>query len=240
MRRFGQPFSSYILVSLSVGVSILLFWLSLPRHIAADTPSSAREKVAQLIHRIHSTMADTRYQHRIRVRIKRGEYFFDCSGMAAWVLKRAAPGAYRAVQSPHDERPLARHFYQTIAKIVPGGRYGPWLRLEDISTSKPGDVIAWVRPKWFPSKSTGHVAFVVASPEPNSGEVPGLLFRIADASKFRHEDDTRDEGETGFGIGTMLIPTDDNGRPTGYGWVGSRTEPDWVVPTKLVIGRPLW
>ena len=83
----------------------------------------------------------------------------------------------------------------------------------------------------------------VSVPDPvsclNHGPVPGILVRIADASKFKHEDDSRDADVTGYGTGVLLIPTDKKAQPTGYGWVGSHTKPDWVVPTELVIGRPL-
>jgi len=223
----------------------LFFWflglaVLLPLHLMADTSRpSATERVVGIIGDIRRTMVASRYQHVTRVRTRAGEYFFDCSGMATWILKRSAPGALATVGRPNGRRPLARHFFQTIARIAPGKKRGAWKRLERIANAKPGDVLAWIRPDWFPSKSTGHVAFILDTPKPNPGPVPGLLFRIADASKFRHEDDTRKPGETGFGIGTLLVPTDPAGRPLGYGWFGSQTETDWVVPTDLVIGRPL-
>lgn len=160
--------------------------------------------------------------------------------MASWILKRTAPGALEAVESPNDKRPLARDFFRTIEKIRPGKKRGPWMRPKSIIDARPGDVLAWIRPKWLPSKSTGHVAFILDTPTPNSGPVPGWLYRIADSSKFRHEDDTREQGETGFGIGTLLIPIDDDGNPTGYGWFGSETEHEWIVATRIVIGRPLF
>ena len=189
-----------------------------------------------LIDDIVRTLTDTRYQHQTRVRAGCGRYYFDCSGMAEWILKRAAPGALSSVGS---ERPLARDFFRTIARLKPGERRGAWHRPARIEDAGPGDVLAWIRPKWFPSKSTGHVAFVLDKPVKNTGPVRGWLFRIADASKFQHENDTRGENETGFGIGTLLVPTDAAGKALGYGWFGSQTREDWIVPTELVIGRPL-
>jgi hypothetical protein len=164
---------------------------------------------------------------------------WDCSGMATWVLRRAAPRALESIGKPNGRRPLAVHFFRKIARISPGKRRGAWMRVPSAGHARPGDLIAWKRPSWFPSKSTGHVAFVVGMPRLNTGSVPGVLLRIADASKFKHEDDSRDPGTTGYGTGVILLPTDDAGQPLGYGWVGSRTEPDWVVPAELVIGRPL-
>lgn len=192
-----------------------------------------------VIQDIQDNLVTSKYQHVTRVRSRVGQYFFDCSGMATWILKRSAPRALEAVGRPNGRRPLARHFFKAIARLEPGQKRGAWQRLDRLERARPGDVLAWIRPKWFPSKSTGHVAFVLESPRSNPGPVPGLLIRIADASKFRHEDDTRSPGETGFGIGTLLVPTNRAGKPLGYGWVGSQTQADWVVPTELVIGRPL-
>jgi hypothetical protein len=207
--------------------------------LVAGERSTAADRVVEVINDIRETLVQSKYQHVTRVRRKEGLYFFDCSGMASWILRRSAPRALETVGRPNGRRPLARHFYRTIARIAPGATRGPWQRLSRIAEAAPGDVLAWIRPDWFPSKSTGHVAFVLERPRTNPGPVPGLIFRIADASKFRHENDTRRKGETGFGIGTLLVPTDSRGRALGYGWIGSETPSDWVVPTDLVIGRPL-
>jgi hypothetical protein len=215
--------------------------------IVSSAPSVAKKKrtrpgparVIEVLDGIEANLVETKYQHVTRVRPKRGEYFFDCSGMTDWVLRRGAPAAARAVGRPEGRRPLAIHYYRRIAKIKPGKKRGPWLRVDGPAAARPGDVIAWERPKWFPSKSTGHVGFIVSEPEPNRGPVPGYLVRFADASKFKHEDDSRDEETTGYGTGVLLIPVDQGGRARGYGWVGSLTRPEWVIPCNLVIGRPL-
>ncbi len=200
---------------------------------------SASERVMGVIGDIESNLKETKYQHWTSVRASKGQYFFDCSGMASWILRRSAPGSLSVIGKPNGRRPLAVHFYRQIAKIKPGKRRGPWYRVESAAHIEPGDVIAWVRPKWFPSKSTGHVGFAVSESIRNHGEVPGYLMRFADASKFKHEDDSRSAEVTGYGTGVLLIPTDTDDQPIGYGWFGSRTKSDWIVPTELVIGRPL-
>ena len=206
---------------------------------AAPKPKPGPARIVALLEEIQAGLTSTKYQHVTRVDRRAGAYYFDCSGMAAWILKRAAPAAHAAVQRPEGGRPLAVHYYRTIARIEPGKRRGPWLRVADAGQARPGDVIAWERPKWFDSKSTGHVAFVVGAPRAVAEPVPGVLVRVADASKFRHEDDSRPAGTTGFGTGVLLLPTDARGQPTGYGWVGALTPEDWIVPAALVIGRPL-
>ncbi len=105
--------------------------------------------------------------------------------------------------------------------------------------ARPGDIVAWIRPRWFPSKNTGHVAFVVGTPTANRGPVRGQLLQIADSTRLPHEDDTRGDGRSGFGVGTLLLVTDTVGRPLGYGWHGSVSQPDWIIPTQIVIGRAL-
>jgi len=217
----------------------VLLLCSPPALAARPAGPSAADRVVRLLEDIQTSMVETGYQHVTRVRAREGRYFFDCSGMADWILRRAAPGAIKAIGKPDGRRPLAVHFHRKIARIPPGERRGPWLRVKTAAHARPGDLIAWVRPKWFDSTSTGHVAFVVGEPRINRGEVPGVLVRIADSSKFKHEDDSRDAGTTGFGTGVLLIPTDDAAQPTGYGWFGSETRPEWIVPTDLVIGRPL-
>jgi hypothetical protein len=206
---------------------------------ARPAAPTAADRIVGIIERIESGLVETEYRHVTRVKAREGRYFFDCSGMAEWILRRGAPQAMKSIGKPDGRRPLAVHFHRRIARIRPGEQRGPWMRVRTAAHARPGDVIAWVRPKWFDSTSTGHVAFVVGEPALSHGPVPGILVRVADSSKFKHEDDSRDEATTGFGTGVLLIPTDEALQPTGYGWFGSRTRPEWVVPTDLVIGRPL-
>ena len=222
-----------------ISTVIICAALSVAFTATAKKPSFANEKILDVLQNIESTLLDTRYAHSTRVNQKAGKYHFDCSGMAVWVLKRSAPAALASLGRPNDRRPLAVHFYQKIASIPTGEKRGAWYHVPSAAHIQPGDIIAWKRPKWFPSQSTGHVAFAVGLPASNSGDVPGILVRIADASKFKHEDDSRSEDTTGFGTGVLLIPTDSRLQPLGYGWIGSQTPADWIIPCELVIGRAL-
>lgn len=196
-------------------------------------------RVVEVISTIQKNLQESRYQHGTIVNPARGLYFFDCSGMAQWVLRKSAPMALRALGRPRGRRPLAMDYQRHIARIRPGQKRGPWYRVPDAMSARPGDVVTWVRPPWFPSKSTGHVAFVMSMPQKNTSGIPGVLLRVADASRYRHEADSRGPGDTGFGTGILLLPTDPQGQPTGYGWAGSLTPSEWIVPTKVAIGRPL-
>jgi hypothetical protein len=206
---------------------------------AATTSASATARILATLGTIQKTTRMTRYSHRTRINQRRGIYVFDCSAMAGWVLERSAPRARRTLTGRSKRRPVARDFYRSIARLRPGQRRGPWLRLASVKDARPGDILAWIRPRWFPSRHTGHVAFVVSRPKWNTGPVGGWLLRIVDATALPHENDTRREGRTGFGAGTLLVATDSRGRARGYGWYGSRSQHDWIVPTRIVVGRAL-
>lgn len=214
--------------------------LSLPAQVALGAePGRGSKQILKVLDRIQRTARVTRYRHRTLINARRGIFLFDCSAMAGWVLGKATPRARRTLTGRQTRRPLARDFYRSIARRKPGQRRGPWYRVSRMQDARPGDVIAWVRPKWFKSRNTGHVAFILSRPRPNPGPVRGYLVRIADSTRLAHEDDSRRGGKSGYGTGTMLFATDAQGRPTGYGWYGSVSKPDWIIPTRIAVGRAL-
>jgi hypothetical protein len=205
---------------------------------AAPEPSA---QVLQVLSRIQERMKVSKYTHSTRVDEKAGRYEFDCSGMASWVLRRAAPKAHGAVAyRGKTGRPLARDFYSQIAASRKDkARYG-WQRVTKVGDAKAGDVIAWLKPKELKSVNTGHVAFLTEAPK--KVHVPSLdltayLVRIADASRYQHEDDTRtDTDMDGFGIGTIVVLADPHtDEPVAYGWFGLRSA--WLFRTQMAIGR---
>lgn len=218
--------------------AILGLWLACPTPSALAAGEQGPGRILEVLAFIEKTRRQTRYRPETRIDARRGIYIFDCSAMAGWVMARAVPHARRTVTGAL-RRPLARDFYHAIARLRPGQRVGPWYRVATVQEARPGDVVAWIRPRWFPSKNSGHVAFVVEEPTQNRGPVRGQLLRIADSTRLPHEDDTRSDGKSGFGQGTLLLATDGAGRPAGYGWHGSISQPDWIIPTRIVIGRAL-
>lgn len=191
------------------------------------------------VRHIDETLVDSAYTHDTLVNEGAGIYQFDCSGMVAWVLARAAPGAYQSLRRTVGERrPLARDFYRYIASIRPQHPAWAWARVARVSEAQPGDVIAWIKPEIIRSPYTGHVAFVVERPVPVADQRSTYLVRIADASSYQHQDDSRTgTGRTGFGYGTILVAADPQSDvPLAYGWVGLRSA--WIFPTPIAIGRP--
>ncbi len=198
---------------------------------APDGAAAARV-VAELA-RVRGALTSTRYQHATVVREREGVFLWDCSGMAAWVLRRAAPGAMRTIGR---DRPVARAFARAIERAPVGRSRGGWQRLASIEDVLPGDVFAWRRPRGFPSRNTGHVGFVADRPLPVAGLPGGWALRVADSTAWGHQYDTlRGDGVGGFGIGTLVFLADEAGRGTHYGWFGTLSE--GYVVTPIVFGR---
>jgi hypothetical protein len=193
-------------------------------------------KVERVLGAVERGMKVTRYKHHVRVDVKKGLYEWDCSIMAAWVLRRAAPRALAAV---HTQKPLARDFYAAVAAAPTDTPRKGWLRLTDLALVKPGDVFAWVKPGMFKFRpNTGHVGFVVGAPWKHPQYDWVWLVRIADATTELHEDDSRTPGgEGGFGTATIAFSLDDAGLVNAYGWYGEDQPPWTYVPTRIVFGR---
>jgi hypothetical protein len=204
-----------------------------PPRDAVSPPTAAGVRVIATIDKIRATLQQSRYQHSRKVRARDGVYHWDCSGMVDWVIEQAAPRTARQLPS---RRLLARDFANAIEAAPEDGDRKGWRRIARIGDVMPGDVFAWRRPRGMPSRHTGHTGIVLDRPVPVPGLANGWAIRIADASGFSHQADTRDDDpDGGFGIGTITVLVDDDGRPTHYGWSGTRT--DWYVTTPVFFGR---
>jgi len=205
--------------------------------LAADRPpaTEAAERVMSVLQRVEHSLAETRFQAQTIVNERRGVYYWDCSGMAAWVLRRSAPWALAAIGR---RRPVAADFYEIIARSPAAEAKRGWLRLSHPTELRPGDVFAWLRPPHWKRANTGHVGFVVSTAKPHPRFDDVWLMRIADATRALHGDDTRaDDGKGGFGTGTIAFRIDETGQPWAYGWYGARQRPERFVPTRIAFGR---
>lgn len=203
-----------------------------PAFAPVDPGSAAGGKVLDLIAHIRESLRTTRYQHSTQVDEKMGLFAWDCSGMAAWIVGRASPAARAALAS---DRPVARDFYDIIARAGTTPRRRGWQRLGSIDAVRPGDVFAWRRPAGWPPRNTGHVGFVLTRPQAVPAIPGAYALRIADATSLPHQNDTRHGANGGgFGEGTLIVMTE-RGQATAYGWFG--TDSRAVVQTAVVFGR---
>lgn len=235
-------FVSRLLVALSLLAAPSAF--AQPRSPASSRVgrgAGAGRAVLDVLQQVESGARDSRYSHTTRVDAARGEFQFDCSGMAAWVLRRAAPQAEDAVLAVNEQRrPVASDYHDVIERAPTRAAAGaPWQRLTRVGDLRPGDVIAWRRPRSVASTNTGHVAFVVSAPE-RTARGDGWVIRVADSTAIPHEDDTRHgvrSHRSGYGQGTIVLTTDRADAPHSYGWFGRRTR--LYFPTSIMMGRPL-
>lgn len=230
--------ASHLLVALALGV-VATPVAHAERHVAEAkvAPSQARSRagarVVRIIRKLKRTVKTTKYQHWNTIRRRSGYYAWDCSGMAMWILRRAAPRALRALRR---RRPAAIDFYKAIARAPTKRARAGWRQLSHISQVRPGDVFAFPRSPVSRSKTTGHVGFFVERPWRVKGIRGAWAARIADATRIPHEKDTRrDNPDGGFGFGTFMFLVDAEGRTYGYGWAGTRSR--GYLPTHVVYGR---
>lgn len=200
---------------------------------APEAPTNAGRRVVAALTDIQRTLVSSTYQASTKVRVADGVYDWDCSGMAAWILRRTAPVALRTLNS---SRPVARDFVTAIERAPVGHARSGWQRIAQLADLMPGDVFAWRRPRGLPSKNTGHVGFVVDRARSIDG-IPGAwAVQIADSTSSYHQNDTRStDVDGGFGIGTLVFLTDETGRAVSYGWSGTHSE--WYIVTPIVFGR---
>ena len=205
-----------------------------PEAVKTEPASAPGDRIAAELHRMLANVRSTEYSHTTRVSESTGEYVFDCSGLACYVLRRQLPEHYRNIpMAKKRARPLAVDFYQCFAAAPTqeAGRNG-WRRIARLIDARPGDIVAWRSAAPRPGGSTGHVVIVDDLPaKAANGE-----FRVAviDSTSSRHGDDTRKTGQTGLGRGTMWFAVDGEGKPAGYRWGSPKQQ---LRTRDIAIGR---
>jgi cell wall-associated NlpC family hydrolase len=212
-----------------------------PHETSADPgpATAAAGRTMRQLEAIERNLRVASYRHDTRVDERSGRYEFDCSGLIAWVLSRSAPQAHRAtVQRASGSRPLAADYARHFLRLRPEQRSGPWTRVARVQDARPGDVLAWIKPRIVRSNNTGHVVFVVGAPRRSARFQNAWLVPVADSSRYRHQDDTREGTDrTGLGRGTIMITEDPStGAPRGFGWFGDLSP--FVFETSIAIARP--
>ena len=78
---------------------------------------------------------------------------------------------------------------------------------------RPGDVIAWRHEVPKPG-NTGHVVIVDQAPVQEEDGLVRMVY--IDSTTLRQDGDSRPDGVTGVGRGTMWFKVDENGHPTAH------------------------
>ncbi len=215
----------------------MLFSTALPR-LFADERSGQRVAVGaapamRLLaagRQMVSDFKETRYSHKTLIDREHSICQVDCSGFIVALLKQTSPGHLRQIATRH-KRPLAEDFYETFASDegeVPRG----WKQIERMRDVEPGDIIAWIKLEKEPGDNTGHVLLVEEKPTADS--LDQFRVRVLDSTAHGHGHDSRTEGKSGIGRGTIWLDVDDDGQPIGFRWK-SRTGRLHEVP--IAIGR---
>jgi hypothetical protein len=164
--------------------------------------------------RMISEFKSTRYSHKTLIDRERGICEVDCSGFIVTLLRQTSPGHLKQIATRH-KRPLAEDFYAVLAPAAGELRRG-WQPIKRMDQVEPGDVIAWVKQDREPGDNTGHVVLVDEKP---LAETPHRYrVRVLDSTLHGHALDSRAEGQSGIGRGTLWLDVDDQQRPIGFRW----------------------
>ncbi len=196
---------------------------------APATDSPVLKKARQ----IQAGVKTTKYSHKTTVDEAKGIYFLDCSGLADYILSKAAPASLESVPvDPHHSRARAKNFCDTFLRAPTDKPRDGWLRILKMLDAEPGDFIAWKNDPMPAKGNTGHVVMVLEKPVlENDGTVRVV---VLDASSGRHANDTRKKGEDGVGSGTIWFKVDESGAPIAVHWSSRKCPP---IPHPIGIGR---
>lgn len=214
-----------------------LFFSSAPTHgqeLVGDRPANAAtQSIHQETRRILANINKTIYQHSTAINEEQGIYRCDCSGLGLYILNQTvARNDPRGPLGDGRKRPKAVHFENAFAAAsTEPNNAGRWQRIERLLDARPGDIIAWRRPKRMPGH-TGHVVMVDQTPVKEASGVVRVV--VIDSTTRPHADDTRSSGITGIGRGTLWFTIDADGRPVGHIRGAADNEP---VIEPIAIGR---
>jgi hypothetical protein len=226
---FRKPVTPLIVGVLLTGSPPLL-WADPPKTGQTAPDVTASELLLTAAHQMIADFKITRYSHKTHIDRDRGVCEVDCSGFLVVLLKETSPRHLRQIATQH-QRPLAEDFY-AVFTAQNGERPSGWKPIKHLQDVEPGDVIAWLKQERQPGDNTGHVMLVEQKPAadgPNQFRV-----RVLDSTAHGHSGDTRPEGASGIGAGTLWLDVDGDGRPIGYRWKSRR---GMLHQAPIAIGR---
>ena len=198
--------------------------------VAAD--GAVSEKLLAAAHQMISEFKVTRYSHKTIIDRKRGVCEVDCSGFLVALLKQTSPRHLRQIATRHT-RPLSEDFYSTFA-APKGERPRGWKAIRHLQDVERGDIVAWIKIERELGDNTGHVMLVEEKP---TAEAPNQFrVRVLDSTVHGHGADSRPDGKSGIGGGTIWFDVDGDGRPIGYRW---KSRSGVLHQAPIAIGRAI-
>ena len=97
--------------------------------------------------------------------------------------------------------------------------------------------MSWLRPLESDSNNTGHVMLVRARAVLNPQNPQEVLVEVLDSTTSPHAQDSRAQGQSGLGSGTIGILTDSAGNALAYHWRGGVSRREEATP--IAFGRLL-
>lgn len=181
-----------------------------------------------------SAMKTTHYQHTTAVDEAIGKFYYDCSGMVDYALDRVLARDAQELPTSTSKRPLAgdieRFLHNAVGRPVQG-----WQAVTRVDQLGPGDLVAWLVTEDSTTGDTGHVMVVLGAPKPNAARNGEWLLRVADSTLSPHALDSRHQGETGLGTGTIGLAVDATSVPVAFYWKGGISE--HAKATEIALGR---
>lgn len=183
-------------------------------------------------HRVLGEAKESTYSHKQSVDEAEGSFNLDCSSLASYILKNAAPNSLAQVpKEPGKKRPKAVQFYETFASAGTGP-ITAWQKVPRIGDARPGDFIAWQKLEAKPGDNTGHIVMLDSVPAKETRD--RYRVEIIDSTETPHAMDTRAPGQSGVGRGTLWFITDAAGQPTAFLWSDKSKQPK---SEPIAIGR---
>ena len=206
--------------------------------ISADSsPIPGRLVLLTEAEHILSTMKESRYQHTTHVNETSGIYDFDCSGFIDYVLQQTSPTSLAIIKYLPNRlnRPRAQDYYYHFAKLGSGDDEDGWYGILRPLDLVPGDLIAWLRSPSSDSDDTGHVMMVRSNPIADPNQPNEILVPIIDSTRSPHALDSRLNGVTGMGTGTISIVMNATGGAVGFRWRDGESKV--IEYTKISFGQ---
>jgi hypothetical protein len=218
------------LLLVAVPLAPAVLWSGPPPPVQSAAKLSVPQRLVAGARQMIADFKTTRYSHRTLIDRDHGICEVDCSGFLVALLRQTSPKHLRQIAARH-KRPLAEDFYAAFSATNGEGPSG-WRSIKRLHDVEPGDVIAWLKEERQPGDNTGHVMLVEHKPTPDG---PGQFrVRVLDSTAHGHASDSRPDGKSGIGGGTLWLEVDADGRPTGYRWKSRRGT---LHAAPIAIGR---